>query len=555
MNRRRTAFIVLLFILGCPLLLFGQDLATGLEITSDSLLSVSRPAGPPAALVESGRDLQRPRGVDLSPMFPVPGDQGMIGSCGPWSVAYAAKTYLEHIEHGWDQNDPANQFSPSFLYNLVNGGRDVGSSFTDLFSVLLTRGVATLETMPYTTDLNRQPSRDAFREATEFRARSYYRLEVDQHEAIRVNLAAGNPVLFGMNVNRQFMNYQGGVFRDERAANLGGHAMCLVGYDDDRNAYKLINSWGTRWGEEGFAWIDYDTFERLTNEVWILEDRVATVDKVLPPRDVRAGEGESTQFVAVSWLEPDDEGTRFRVYRADLAEEQFALLGESDEGVFLDEGALPGVEYLYAVSAIVGREESDLSAVAIGYRAELDEKPGVPRDLATLYVNDNVELTWTAVEGAEYYEILRYAPDGFFYVVGASSDSFFVDRNLPQTASAQYTVRAINRFGPGDLAWVSTVQLTESGGSSDPAHVDIIADDESSADDRQFDPSNRQRVSPTDRARDLFDPEAIHAYFEQARRDQEEAFRRYREEQDRALEEWRRSEDEAFREFLESQRR
>ena len=36
--------------------------------------------------------------------------------------------------------------------------------------------------------------------------------------------------------------------------------MVLVGYDDSQNAFKLINSWGTEWGEEGYAWVDYDYF-------------------------------------------------------------------------------------------------------------------------------------------------------------------------------------------------------------------------------------------------------------------------------------------------------
>ncbi len=40
-----------------------------------------------------------------------------------------------------------------------------------------------------------------------------------------------------------------------------GHAVCLVGYDDNKNAFKFINSWGTSWGIDGYGWISYDFME------------------------------------------------------------------------------------------------------------------------------------------------------------------------------------------------------------------------------------------------------------------------------------------------------
>jgi len=33
--------------------------------------------------------------------------------------------------------------------------------------------------------------------------------------------------------------------------------MILVGYSDDRGAFKVMNSWGTQWGNGGFGWISY----------------------------------------------------------------------------------------------------------------------------------------------------------------------------------------------------------------------------------------------------------------------------------------------------------
>ena len=38
----------------------------------------------------------------------------------------------------------------------------------------------------------------------------------------------------------------------------GFHAVVLTGYDDEKEAFELRNSWGTVWGCEGYAWMSYD---------------------------------------------------------------------------------------------------------------------------------------------------------------------------------------------------------------------------------------------------------------------------------------------------------
>lgn len=37
-----------------------------------------------------------------------------------------------------------------------------------------------------------------------------------------------------------------------------GHAIFICGYDDDQAAFRIKNSWGTSWGDKGFAWLPYD---------------------------------------------------------------------------------------------------------------------------------------------------------------------------------------------------------------------------------------------------------------------------------------------------------
>jgi cathepsin L len=69
------------------------------------------------------------------------------------------------------------------------------------------------------------------------------------------------PVAAAMYVEAGFYRYSSGVYTgcpdyDTSVANLN-HAVVIVGYDENGN-YIIKNSWGTGWGENGFATISKD---------------------------------------------------------------------------------------------------------------------------------------------------------------------------------------------------------------------------------------------------------------------------------------------------------
>jgi hypothetical protein len=51
----------------------------------------------------------------------------------------------------------------------------------------------------------------------------------------------------------------------------GGHAMVLVGYSEPKQAFKLINSWGNTWGDDGFGWISYRAFTKWAQNAFIMQ--------------------------------------------------------------------------------------------------------------------------------------------------------------------------------------------------------------------------------------------------------------------------------------------
>ncbi|HMK70540.1 MAG TPA: DUF4384 domain-containing protein, partial [Xanthobacteraceae bacterium] len=85
-----------------------------------------------------------------------------------------------------------------------------------------------------------------------------------------------NPVLIRMHVGSAFAKLRGSeVFTEPTASpddkNAGWHFMTLVGYDEHKQAFRLINSWSKRWGDHGYAWISYDLLHTRISGAYVLD--------------------------------------------------------------------------------------------------------------------------------------------------------------------------------------------------------------------------------------------------------------------------------------------
>jgi len=218
----------------------------------------------------------QPTSVDLSFNFPTPGDQGQQGSCVGWATAYALKTYQEKIEIGWSLNTASHLFSPAFIYNQINGNNDQGALIYDALNLAVNKGISTLATMPYSDrDYRTQPSSGAFSEAASYKAVNWYR--INDTSQIKAALVNRKPVVCGISIYQSFYNLSGSnsVYNTADGNNLGGHAVTIVGYDDNKfgGAFKIINSWSPNWGDEGYFWLPYSfASQGIMSEAYVLED-------------------------------------------------------------------------------------------------------------------------------------------------------------------------------------------------------------------------------------------------------------------------------------------
>ena len=57
---------------------------------------------------------------------------------------------------------------------------------------------------------------------------------------------------------------------DESQMGMGGHAMCVIGYDDRKfgGAFQIMNSWGPEWGKNGVGWVRYGDFKNYVREAY-----------------------------------------------------------------------------------------------------------------------------------------------------------------------------------------------------------------------------------------------------------------------------------------------
>lgn len=59
----------------------------------------------------------------------------------------------------------------------------------------------------------------------------------------------------------------------------GGHAIVITGYDRSRRAFTFKNSWGTKWGQQGFGTVSFEQIDKYSYDHLVLY-----FDKMLSPR-------------------------------------------------------------------------------------------------------------------------------------------------------------------------------------------------------------------------------------------------------------------------------
>ncbi|MFZ9594788.1 MAG: C1 family peptidase [Bdellovibrionia bacterium] len=214
-------------------------------------------------------------------------NQGNCGSC----VAFATVATLEaqvSITSGIPWLKPS--FSPQELFSCGGGSCNHGWMPGSAASYLVKHGVADEACMPYTSGSTAQDRscqercQDADQRATKITRFSMPSRFGGSIEQVKKALKNG-PLETALTVHEDFISYSGGVYRHVKGESVGGHAVSLVGYSDEKRAWLIRNSWGPDWGEGGFAWVSWEDRSGVGANTWAFEVAPAGSLAVTQPLD------------------------------------------------------------------------------------------------------------------------------------------------------------------------------------------------------------------------------------------------------------------------------
>ncbi len=263
-----------LFLFLQPNSVFSQEHATGL------VFNVPAYRGTPyKATLTASSYAAMPASASVEQFAPTPGDQGQYSTCVAFACAYHARTIMTAKLLGLTNKPEINKliYSPSWVYEQVKAEKDTdckgGTSPIDALELMKKKGCSSIITQPY--ECGGSIVENAKKEASDFKLDDFQILFLPDVEDPEVRIRStkkaiseGSPVILCFIVAESF--YKAGALwsplatDDGPTGQHGRHAMCVVGYDDTQydGAFRILNSWGTKWGDKGFVWIKYADYAK-----------------------------------------------------------------------------------------------------------------------------------------------------------------------------------------------------------------------------------------------------------------------------------------------------
>lgn len=280
----------------CALLFFftaaaGQSFPTGLVLDDEDYASQTFTS----SNIQFEGSKAMARQVDLAPYCPEIRHQGEISSCVGWSAGYGALTIERAIANNWTDKTQIteNANSALFIYNQVQKGDcNSGIIISKALQTLLEKGNCLAKEYDFdVNDCGRELTDNLFESARHYQISDYiplFKSNAAADEKIQMTkrvLSQRKPVVIGMRILENFLQIREGddswwpTIGSKTPA--GGHAMVVVGFDDDKfqtpnpnpkmsGAFKIMNSWGKNWGENGFIWVRYAHFAEYCRYAYAL---------------------------------------------------------------------------------------------------------------------------------------------------------------------------------------------------------------------------------------------------------------------------------------------
>lgn len=211
--------------------------------------------------------------------------QGDINSC----VAHSLSSIIEYYNN--KQNNDPTEMSVGYIYGnrTTSKHKETGMVIRDALEAARLYGDVYKESygdvdnveVPVAIDLFEKNRNKLYNEGYSHRISQY--CKANTVSAIKTSLMAGNPVLMAM-IWYADMEVVDGVLTTSYAGHDGGHCMIIYGWDE--RGWKVMNSWGEKWGDKGSMIVPYNM--KLA-ECWTLIDNIIEGAVIKKPFSSKAG--------------------------------------------------------------------------------------------------------------------------------------------------------------------------------------------------------------------------------------------------------------------------
>ena len=231
---------------------------------------------------------------------------------------------------------------------------------------------------------------------------------------IKNALVTYGPLVVDFDVYEDFGSYNGGIYEHVWGNKEGGHAVTLVGYNDDPGYWICKNSWGKNWGENGFFKIKYHQCH-IDDAAYYFDGIYGNIQPT-QPRNPNPGNGESNvePMVNLSWTKSIDfngDKVSYDVYLSEGNSPKDLIAHDIEKPWIIVDGLKKDTRYSWKV---IARDEygsqysSDRWIFAV--------RPPLPPVVnGTFNGKANKEYTFTAYatdkDGLEYYWFFDWGDD------------------------------------------------------------------------------------------------------------------------------------------------
>jgi len=198
-------------------------------------------------------------------------NQEELGSC----VSNGVATCIDYIN---------NKINPSRLYIYFNGRlisklsslHDTGLTIRDGCKSVYKYNTCSENEWPYDiSQFSTIPNLSCYVNSYKYINFKYESINQDIN-SLKICLLNNNPILFGFDVYNSFINAGSSgnvsVPNIQSEILLGSHCCVITGFNDEKQVFKCVNSWGTNWGDGGFFYMPYSYIldANLAGDFWIL---------------------------------------------------------------------------------------------------------------------------------------------------------------------------------------------------------------------------------------------------------------------------------------------